>query len=466
MADRPNVLLINVDQQRYDSLGFTGNPIVQTPNLDALAGQGISFTHAFCPLPLCCPARQTLLSSLTPEVHGSFWVYGVGHVTPDFSPEHDIWVRHLQREGYGTAYVGKWHVNPKIDPTGYGFDLYAPDRYPHRRPNFAGWDLARIREIIGLTDEGDVETSSTHRLADDALAFIDRFAAEGRPWHVRLDYAQPHSPCYPAGRFATLYDRRAIPPWGSFAETFANKPYIQRQQLYTWNVDEWTWEEWSQYVANYFGIISQIDDAIGRVIRRLEERDLTRETVIIYTTDHGDLAGGHRTMEKVHNLYEELVRVPLVVCWDGVISPGQTCDDFISHYLDLGPTVLDLLGLPIPASYQGVSMLPQLRGEANPVTRDCITASCHGQQFGLYSQRMLRDRRYKLVYNFTDINEFYDLQEDPFELTNLAVDPAKQQLILEYQHRLFHELKKLRDPIVDTKWVENQMLGEGRKLSR
>lgn len=464
MASKPNVLLINVDQQRYDSLGFTGNGIVQTPHLDQLAAKGVSFTHAFTTLPLCCPARQTLLSSLTPEVHGVFWVYGVGHKTPDFSPEHDVWVRHLRAAGYRTAYVGKWHVHPAIDPTGFGFDINCPDKYLHRRPQNMGWDLKNIRAIVQLIDEGDVETSSTHLLAQDAIRCIREFSEEGKPWHVRLDYSQPHSPCYPAGRFATMYDPRDIPPWGSFAETFQNKPYIQRQQLYTWNVDDWTWQEWSQYVARYFGIVSQIDDAVGRVVGYLEANGLMQNTVVIYTTDHGDMAGGHRTMEKVYNLYEDMVHVPLLVRWDDVVAAGTTCDDFVSHYLDLGPTILDMAQLSTPESYQGISLYPQLQGETNPNTRRCITSSCHGQQFGLYSQRMLRDRRYKLVWNLTDVNEFYDLQEDPYELTNLAVDPARRGMIEDYQRQLYAELKKLKDPLVDTIWMENQLLVEGRKL--
>jgi arylsulfatase A-like enzyme len=170
-------------------------------------------------------------------------------------------------------------------------------------------------------------------------------------------------------------------------------------------------------------------------------------------------------MEKVHNLYEDIVHVPLAIRWDGVVPSGSTCHDFVSHYLDLGPTILDIAQLPTPDTYQGISMYPQLRGDANSNRRQCITASCHGQQFGLYSQRMIRDERYKFVWNLTDISELYDLQEDPYELTNLVVEPSYQNLVFECQQRLYEELRKLRDPIVDTIWMRNQLLGEGRKLN-
>lgn len=465
MSRKPNILFINVDQQRYDSLGFTGNTIVKTPNLDRIAARGMSFVNAFTPIAVCSPARQSLLCSLTPELHGCFWVYGIGHATPDFSPEHDIWVRHLKELEYITAYVGKWHVNPKIDPTGFGFDYYIPER-DYCRPliDSENFDYGNTRKMLEMFETGDIETSHTHVLAKEVINLIEQFSGGDKPWHIRLDYSEPHSPCNPAGRFANMYNPDDIPPWGSFAETFENKPYIQLQQLYTWDVQDWTWEEWSQYVAKYYGIISQIDDAIGIILRHLEDLDIMKDTIIIYTTDHGDMAGGHRTMEKVHNMYEDIYHVPLVARWDGVIKPGTVNHDFISHYLDLGPTILDILSLSIPETYQGISFYPQLKGEVNSNTRSCITASYHGQQFGLYSQRMIRDYRYKLVWNFTDICEFYDLQQDSYELNNLIAEPSLQNIIYKYQIRLYEELKKLKDPIVDTIWIRNQLMIKGRKI--
>jgi arylsulfatase A-like enzyme len=462
---RPNILIINSDQHRVDSLGCYGHDIVKTPNLDRLAAMGMRFDNAFTPAPLCCPARQSLLCSQVPEKHGCLWNYGAGsgHAMGGLPPETDVWPRRLQQAGYRTAYFGKWHVNPDVDPTGFGFEKYSGlENYPGRRPAKNSWnDLTDICGV-GIYDEGETETSRTHASAYDCIATIKEYAEGDAPWHVRLDYTEPHLPCFPTREFLNMYDPDELAPWGSFDEELAEKPYIQKQQLDNWNIADWTWDDWKHYVHQYFAVITQMDDAIGKVIAYLEESGLIENTIIIYTTDHGDMAGGHRMMDKHYILYEDVVHVPMIIRWDGVTPPGSVDDDFTSHYLDLGPTLLEAAGLEIPDCYDGKSLLPRLRGEP-VIGAEGITSTYNGQQFGLYTQRMYRDKRYKLVWNLTDIDEFYDLDSDPYELKNLIRKPECAGLIESFRQKLYHELLRLGDPLVESVWMREQLLYNRKK---
>jgi arylsulfatase A-like enzyme len=291
-------------------------------------------------------------------------------------------------------------------------------------------------------------------LADECCRLIGEFGNGDAPWHIRIDYNEPHLPCLPSEPFASMYPPDSITPWENFGDTFAGKPFIQQQQLRNWRIEAWTWREWSIYLSGYFAMISQLDDAIGRIIEELRSRGLIDNTLIIFTTDHGDAAGSHRMMDKHCVMYEEEVHVPLVCSWPGVIPAGGVCRDFISHFLDLPVTLLELTGLSVPARYQGRSFLPQLEGRASDDPRPLAFSSYNGQQFGLYCQRMVRDRKYKYVWNATDIDECYDLENDPHELVNLAADERHEELCRRYRRKVYDVFSALKDPLVLSRWNE------------
>ena len=409
-ARRPNILFINVDQQRYDCLGFTGGR-ARTPALDALAASGVSFTGAFTPSPVCAPARQALISGMLPGVRGStvgLWNYDSGVPAGGLAPDPSHWPLRLAAAGYASAWVGKWHASPTLGPAAWGYETHVP---PFKMPKEAVRTLHAVPQPglaapVGCYANLPLEQSPTHRLAAEAAAALQRLAASGRPWHLMVDFSEPHLPCLPSEPFARLYRPADIPPWPNFCERFEGKPLIQRRQLQSWGIEQWSWREWSVYLAGYLGMVSQLDDAIGRILAGLDRVGARDDTVVVYTTDHGDAAGSHRMMDKHYVMYEELVHVPLVVAWPGQVSAGATCDDFVVHYLDLGPTLLELAGLaPEGEAAQGLPFVPQLEGREPRSRRDCVFSTYSGQQFGLYSQRMIRDRRYKLVWNATDVDE-------------------------------------------------------------
>lgn len=460
MINKPNLLMIHVDQQRYDCLGFTGHPLVKTPHLDRLRREGMSFCNAYSPIPLCCPARQTLLSGVMPEVHGGLWNYD-SQVITGLTKDFPTWTESLKAQGFGMSYFGKWHVSSVLDPTDFGYDSYEPEPRPFQPENSVRrYEMPdnHVWPHTGLVSQLPLEESSTHRMTARAIETMKDFHGKGDPWHIRLDFSEPHLPCVPSEPFASLYDPEDILPWENFQEDFKGKPFIQSQQLKNWEIEGWTWKEWSRYMALYLGIISQYDDAVGLILSVLDDIGAAGNTVVVYTTDHGDAAGSHRMMDKHYVMYEEEVHVPLIVRWPGVVRKNSGCSDFVMNALDLGPTLLDLYSLPVPDTFQGKSFLPQLKGKTQEDPWPAAFSSYHGQQFGLYDMRMIRDERYKYVYNPTDTDEFYDLQEDPGERHNLIGSDKDIALGGAYRRRIYETFHALDDRLMTQgPWIRNHL---------
>lgn len=462
---QPNILLIVSDQHRLDCVGASNDYPVSTPNLDALAAAGVWFSSAYTPIPLCTPARQALLTGLRPEVNGTLWNYDAGSHIPALSPDSYSWPRELGAQGYRSHYAGKWHVNPDHDPTAFGYDEYvsmedydrwrAAEQLPE--PASAGW--------AGSVDPVTVDQARTHWLAQHTVEFIQN-GGDG-PWHARIDFVEPHLPCHPVTEFADRYAPEDIPPWRNFADPLINKPYIQRQQLLNWEVENYTWDDWAPIVAKYYAAIAQMDDAVGRVLAALEASGEAENTIVIYTTDHGDMNGSHRMMDKHYVMYDDVVRVPLIMRWPGVIEPASQVDAFAYNMLDLPATITSLVGATAPPHTQGAALFDP---ESRPLTpsaavrdRTHVVSTYNGQQFGLFTQRMLRTRDWKYVWNPTDLDELYDLHADPEEFVNVIGDEAHTALIADLRRRLYDHLSAEGDSMIANEWLSRQLL-QSRKL--
>ncbi len=469
MKKRPNILLIITDQQRYDCIGYSNDYPVKTPNLDRLASQGIWFSNAYTPIPLCCPARQSLLNGRRPEAFGGLWNYQSGFKIGALEPEEYSWPRELGEMGYQSTYIGKWHVHPDHDPTEYGYDRYIPEgkyfeykkeKYPDEWFNGPWWFK---NGWFGEVDPVNLEDSPTHWTAKQAVKAMEEYSETDMPWHIRMDFYGPHLPCTPVKEFADTYRQEEVPVWRSFGDEFKNKPYIQKQQLYNWNIQDFTWEDWSKTVAMYYAMITQIDDAIGMVLKRLDELGMADDTLVIYTTDHGDMCGGHRMMDKHYVMYDDIVHVPLIVRWPGQIKQKSLCEDFVSNILDLPPTILEIIGKEPKDFFHGKSLLPLLRGEKPDDWRQEAVSTYNGQQFGLFTQRMIRTRRWKYVWNTTDVDELYDMENDPDEIKNLIGHKEHVEVVADLRKRLYHTLMEEGDEFVKNPWMSAQLL-ENRKL--
>jgi arylsulfatase A-like enzyme len=463
---RPNVLLIVSDQHRVDALENHGTA-VQTPHLAQLAREGVEFANAYTPIPLCTPARQALLRGKRPETFGGLWNYNHSSLVRVLEPTDYAWPRALQDAGYATAYLGKWHVHPDHDPTSFGYDRYVPESaYGEHRatraeadgfgpwPGWEGW--------LGATSPVPVEESRTHWFADETARTIAELAAGGGPWHVRVDFTEPHLPCRPSEPYASMYPPESIPKWPNFDDPLEDKPYAQRQHRVNWHVEDLDWKDWAPAVARYLGMVTQLDDAIGRILAALDAAGARDDTIVVYTTDHGDLCGSHRMLDKHYVMYDEIVRVPLIVRWPGRVVPGTVVQDFVYNMLDLPPTITEATGAEPAPDFHGRSLLPALDGEDREPRTEVIS-TYNGQQFGLFSQRMLRTNEWKYVWNGTDVDELYDLREDPAEVRNLIHDPRHHDLVAALRARLYQAMRADGDHLFANRWLESQLL-ENRKL--
>lgn len=454
---KPNILFIFSDQHRYDCIGYSKDYPVKTPNIDRLASEGMWFSNAYTPIPLCCPARQALLNGRRPEAFGALWNYDITLKIPALEPTEYSWPRDLKDIGYRTGYVGKWHVNPVHNPTAYGFDDYIENEYHAYRA--AKYPEANLSDsYFGEKDTVPLKDTHTHWLAKQSIDLIEKYTEEDKPWHIRLDFPEPHLPCCPAEPFSEMYQPDKVLEWRSFGDEFNNKPYIQKQQLYNWGIENYTWEDWVPTVARYYGIISQMDDAIGSVLGKLEELGIAEDTIVIYSTDHGDMCGGHRMMDKHYVLYDDIVKVPLVIRWPGVIKEGSLCSEYVYNSLDIPPTLLEILGFAPKDFFHGRSMLHLLKGETPNDWRTEAVATYNGQQFGLYTQRMIRNNKWKYIWNTTDIDELYDMENDPNELINLICEEGYVSVIGELRIKLYIELLRCGDGLVKGPWMEYQLL--------
>ena len=290
---------------------------------------------------------------------------------------------------------------------------------------------------------------------------VEAAVARGQPFFVQWDPTEPHLPNILPEPYCSMYPPAEIPPWPSYPDPLTGKPYMQSQQRRTWRLSDWSWSDWAKLVARYLGEISLLDAQVGLLLEALERLGIAEKTLVIYTSDHGDLCGGHGMIDKHYVMYDDVVRVPLMARWPGHIAAGRPCEAFISHGLDLAATFCEVAGVPAPARFSGQSLVPLFDGQGNNGRED-IFAAYHGNQFGLYSERMVRDREWKYVWNATAEDELYHLSADPGELHNLATDPACSDQLAHLRRRLVAWMEQAHDPLLNS-WNRAQLL-EGLSL--
>jgi arylsulfatase A-like enzyme len=307
-------------------------------------------------------------------------------------------------------------------------------RYPHGRLLIAG------------IDPRPPEATETRRDADAAIDLLRRYASSDSPFCIRLDFEGPHHPYMPPEAWASLYDPRSIPPWPNFDEDVAAKPAAQRRLLEQRGVAGWDWAAWQPVVARYFGFVSYIDFEIGRVLDALDSAGLRETTVVIHTADHGDMTGSHGgQFNKGPLMYDEVCRVPLIVRDPRSGDPGVVAAPVGSPALM--PTILDLAGVPVPAGLHVSNLIPLIADPAAAPAGGAAFAEYHGDEWGLYSMRMIRTETAKYVYSPHGTDELYDLEADPHELVNRDGDPAYAGTRQELGRRLRDWMLATYDPL-------------------
>lgn len=466
-GSRPNILHIMTDQQQWATLA--GRSLCNTPHLNRLAAEGMQFERSYTPSAVCCPARAMILSG---AYHWHNGVYNQVHSSPsvrrDMFSDVVLYSQRLREAGYRLGYAGKWHASWNRSPLDFGFHEIAgvagcnpelltrvdnnPDRVetPREKPRLISerkmqWPGSKPFTMWGVR-EGPVEATDEYRTAEQAIRMLKRFSAGSRPWHVEAHFVAPHDAYVPLKEYRARYDSRAIPVDESFHDTFEGKPGLHRRESEIWSsVSE---DDYREGRAHYYAFTEQVDAQIGRLVAALDATGQAENTLVVVTTDHGDMAGAHRMWIKGWIPYEECYRVPLVIRWPKRIRAGQSCSALVQTH-DLGHTyVAAATAEPLPYA-DGKSLLPLFDGPAAS-WRDEILGAYYGGEF-LYTQRLAITHRYKYVFNGFDIDELYDLERDPHEMRNVANDRAYRIDGDDMRARLYELMNRFEDPYGDVK---------------
>ncbi|HTX38063.1 MAG TPA: sulfatase-like hydrolase/transferase [Bryobacteraceae bacterium] len=446
-SGRPkNVLLLMADQHRRDCLGVEGNPNAHTPSLDAVARSGVRFESAYCANPVCTPSRASLLTGLYTHHHQTW-----SNATP-WPFEHKTAAHYFGRAGYMTALIGKMHF---VDAQTHGFDYHLDfnDWFEQLGPKTKLYadELSRANSGSGMPqiddlwrDAGDpwkgsrtsdgrkgavaVGGASKIPEADHFESFVARetvrFLKEHgkqQPFFAIASCLKPHDPFMPAARFAAMFraeDMKLPPTWGKV--DLARAPQEVRKAI---ERDAPTPElsdpaQARRRIAMYYANLAQMDDAMGKVLAGLRDLDLEGDTVVIYTSDHGEMLGDHGLWNKFQ-FYEGSCGVPLMVRAPGITEPGSRCATPVS-LVDVLPTMAEVCGVPAPAM-DGKSLLPQLRNVREP-RGEAVFA-----EFNLrtpHAKYMIRSGDFKYTLRVNDVDELYDLRSDAEEMHNLALEPG------------------------------------------
>ncbi|MFC1716249.1 sulfatase [Candidatus Poribacteria bacterium] len=466
MSDRPNILLITADQFRWDCLGSIGNEVIQTPNLDAIAGRGVIFRNGFSPDPICVPARASIMTGNYPQVCTNSKRNG-GRIKED----QPLLTEVLKGVGYRTYALGKLHFVP-----------YSPPGEPRLVHGFEHVDLHESGRLIGQYDrEGKLhgledyfdylksvgwrgytrahgignndvrpcpsplpaEHYVDHWIADCTIRQIDRHSQESseRPFFMWMSSPKPHSPYDPPRPYDNMYDPRAIPaPFGSVEDLADRNPMLD-QTRYTHAIPTISPEAWQVIRSYYYGCISFLDAMIGRVVEHLDKKEMLDNTLILFSADHGDLIGDFGTCFKANHLNGS-VRVPFLVAGPGV-AQGKVSDALVGLQ-DVLPTFATAAGVDIGQPVQGKDLSAHL-ADVNIPVRDVYYSTTHSGAGG--QSVMVTDGQWKYIYtegNATE--ELYDQVNDLQELHNLAHTPEHKNRLADMRDLLRRCAIDLDDP--------------------
>jgi choline-sulfatase len=423
---QPNLLIIMSDEHAPQFSGCHGHPLVQTPHLDRMAAEGVLFEQAYCNSPLCGPSRMSFMTGRYPHQTGCY------DNSTALSSDTPTWAHMLRAVGYDVVLSGKQHFVGGDQLHGFRAQLARDLHAEHAHPLF-DWSEGTLvaTQRWPSIDQAGQGTSTEIEVDDQVEAAARQYlrdpARHDGPWALNVSFIAPHFPFVVPDQYWEMYenadiDLPEIPP--EHLET--QHPMFQKMRA-MFGMDGFSDEEIRRGRIGYYGLISYLDDKIGRLLETLREQDLERDTVVVYLSDHGEMAGEHGMWRK-SNFYEHSARVPLVLRWPGQLPAGKRVAEAVS-LVDVVATFVDLAGATTPVPLAGESLLPLATSDPGEVDwKDEAFAEylAHGVD---RPKAMLRRGRYKLMYFLDERPELYDLEDDPGEVHNLAGDPAYRPVL-------------------------------------
>lgn len=436
---RPNILFVVTDQQRWNCLGCHGHPVLRTPHLDALAAGGVDFQRAYAQAPECMPSRTTMLTGQYPHTHG------VQNNSNDLDVGGLTMLPALLRgNGYQTALVGKSHFGPSA---AVGFDYTRLHTGANRgeKSDYADY-LARL----GLREAGDKdcaykfydayvrETPWEHAheqwTGSEALRFLSA-RDRAKPFFACVSFRSPHAPTSvpPDNPFPYNPDDIELPEADLSFYDGLKKRRAGCENM--WNVHHTGPEALRRAIANYLSLISMVDHQVGRLVAALKDEGALEDTIIVFTSDHGDYCGEYGQFGKQHHGHDVILRVPLIIAQAGVTGREEIHD--LVELVDVMPTLLEMAGLPCPRTVQGESLAPAVYGSGRRGGD-----GWEGKEAVFFERawvKSVRTKTHRLSFCYRgdkEWGELFDLRDDPGETRNLYGDPAFAWV----QHELEREL--------------------------
>lgn len=448
--EKKQIIFIMTDTTRKDMLGCYGNDKMKTPNLDALAEEGIRFENAYSCQPVCGPARSAIFTGLFPHSNGM--------VTNSIAMGENIKTvgQRLTDNGIHCGYIGKWHLD--------GADYFGLGKCPAGWDDAYWYDMRCYLEELSEEDRRRSRKRSTsyaedlteeftyaHRCTQRALRFLEQYEEED--FFLTVSYDEPHGPCISPTPFHTMYEGFSFDDSPAFHDDLQDKPFMQR--LWAGKRLQMTSEELrapSKALAQFLGCNSFVDYEIGRIMAVVREK--FPDALVIFTSDHGAMMNAHRLDMKNATMYWETANIPLII-WGG--DRGKVITAPASH-IDITPTVLDYFGLRIPKLLEGRSMMPQIRDASVKVNDVVFTEFTryevdHDGFGGLQMMRGATDGRYKLVIHLLDTDEFYDMQEDPCEVHNRIHDASVAEARNRLHDAILENMNRTRDLYRGYQWA-------------
>jgi arylsulfatase len=459
---RPNVLLLYTDQQRWDTIRYGGNPHIITPNLDALASQGVMMENAYCNNPVCMPSRQSMLSGLYPST--------LGCTTNGIEMREDVWTlpRILQSYGYATANIGKLHYknhsnrNHRDPHPRYGFDtlilsdepgcyddayiqwvtLQAPEQVENCRVSTPpAWQGKPVVKHPRNTHEpyifeGPETLTHSAFVADEMCMFIQQHNPN-QPFFGIAGFYAPHAPLNPPAKFVDMYNPQSL-PLPNFDTPGSDVPWTGM------HLDD---DHWRKIKAYYYAIISHVDDQIGRILQTLKETNQLNNTIIIFTSDHGEHLGDHGLIQKGPPGLISCTHVPLIFSSPNLFSP-QIITDLIES-VDIAPTVLELCGVQVPPFFQGRSF-SNLLLEKEYQPRSSVFIEFKDPFRSSWKTVRTKDYTYSRYWRNESPEQqcelLYDLNRDPHEQTNLSHNNHYTSTLAEMREKLLARWFEVENP--------------------
>jgi len=433
-ADRPNIFFILADDHAAHAVSAYGSRINRTPHIDRLAREGVLFENCFAVNSICAPSRASILTGLYGHVNGVR--DNGGRLRPGLA----TFPKLLQQAGYATAVIGKWHL--KDPPEGFDHWCILPGQGAYFNPPMIA--NGRQERYAGYVSEV---------ITDQAIEWLSQ-RDSGKPFCLLVHHKAPHANWEPGPHYADLFRETSIPEPPTFHDDHATRGQgIRSHRLFVgpklWELhyqprfgpipddvsDAKAWV-YQRFIKDYLRCVASVDESTGKLLDYLDAAGMADNTIVVYTSDQGFFLGEHGLYDK-RFMYEESIRMPLLVRWPGKTKEGRRTDRIVLN-VDFAPTLLSLAGVALPKTMQGRSFLPLLCGEQPADWRRAMYYRFYEQAYGIGPHEGVRTEQYKLIHYLYDDNawELYDLKQDPRELHNVFGDSGYVEVAAQLQGRL------------------------------